>query len=75
MKQTIVILTLFLVSCSENCIEKDNETCEDEQRQSTTHTIEKSRSHSDRTFESRSINTVSRKLCVREKEEQSYCFD
>ena len=72
MKQTIVILTLFLFGCSATCIEQDDETCENEQRQTSTNSIEKTNA---RTIETRSINTVSRKFCVREREEQSYCFD
>ena len=75
MKQIIIILALFLVSCSETCIDKEDEVCDDEERQSSTYILEESTSQANRSFESRSINKVSRKTCVREKEEQSYCFD
>ena len=64
----IVIILLFVYSCSDPCIEESEETCTNQQSNKTT--ISKTNTSTTRT-----INTASRRKCRMTSEERSYCFD
>jgi len=68
MKYIIVIILLFVYSCSDPCIEEDEEECINQQSTSTT--LSQTEFSTKRT-----INRTSRKKCRMTSEERSYCFD
>ena len=68
MKQFIPFIMFLVFSCSDPCVEEETEDCTTE---SNYETAEKK----DNSFEYRSINTVSRKSCVRHEKNNKYCFD
>ena len=68
MKYIIVIILLFVYSCSDPCTEESEEDCTIQQSSSTT--ISQTNSSTKRT-----INRSSRKKCKITSEERSYCFD
>jgi hypothetical protein len=67
-KHIIVIISLFVYSCSDPCIEESEETCTNQQSNKTT--ISQTNNSTTRT-----LNTASRKKCRMTSEERSYCFD
>ena len=68
MKYVIIIISLFVYSCSDPCVEESEETCTNQQSSSTTI------SQTDSSIK-RTINRSSRKKCKMTSEERSYCFD